>query len=116
VSGGSEHDAAAAGLRACVPSRPQAKAIAHNHLHEELVCRRRQAEAHPKVTFPLRPEIEIQHGPPVSPSRFPIEKPICHSHCVKQRITIKRLTVKSLYIALKPCQRVTNSLKFTAKE
>ena len=59
---GSAHDAAAAGLIACVPSRPQAKTIAHNHLHEETVGRWRQAKTHPDVAFPLRPEIEIEYG------------------------------------------------------
>ena len=58
----SAHDAAAPGLIASVPSSPQAKAITHNQLHEETVCRRRQAESHPEVAFPLRPEIEIKHG------------------------------------------------------
>ena len=59
---GSAHDAAAAGLIASGPARPQAKTIAHNHLHEETVGRGRQADAHPDVAFPLRPEIEIHHG------------------------------------------------------
>ena len=62
LSTGSEHDAAAAGFIASVPSQPQGQAIAHNQLHEETVRRGCQAASHSEVACPLRPMIEINHG------------------------------------------------------
>ena len=62
LSTGSEHDAAAAGFIASVPSRPQGQAIAHNQLHDESVRRGCQAASHSEVACPSRLVIDLNHG------------------------------------------------------